>query len=44
MCFCGFAVAIVDAQAPLVVAVVVATFMSLCESPLTKHNDVSCDS
>lgn len=42
MCFCGFAVAIVDAQAPLVV--VVATFMSLCESPLTKHNDVSCDS
>lgn len=43
MCFCGFAVAIVDAQAPLVV-VAVATFMSLCESPLTKHNDVSCDS
>lgn len=43
MCFCGFAVAIVDAQALLVV-VVVATFMSLCESPLTKHNDVSCDS
>lgn len=39
MCFCGFAVAIVDAQ-----ALVVATFMSLCESPLTKHNDVSCDS
>lgn len=45
MCFCGFAVAIVKSRLVVVVVVIVAaTFMSLRESPLTKHNDVSCAS